>query len=95
MLRVASQHAPRSSSSIRVRRPAGGSGAGTDELQQLEVFAERALGGEATAVDRLARRVEVAAEACGLPAAVPAPAHSSVPELLAALDRLDQVLGRR
>ena len=74
----------------------GRSTAGSDELEQLEILAERALAGEATATARLAQRAEAAAAACGLPhEAVPAAAHHSVEELWRALDHLERGLPPR
>jgi hypothetical protein len=95
VLRVTSHALPRSGSGGWARRARGAPSAGPDDLRQLEALAERALAGEATAVDVLARRTALVAEACALPAAlVPAAAHRSVPELRRALDRVDEALGR-
>lgn len=67
-----------------------------DELEQLEALAERALGGEADATDRLARRAAAAATACGLSADAVAPAaHRDPVELAAALGRIERELGHR
>ena len=91
-----SRHGRRGPSGRPTSRVPGRSTGGSDELEQLEILAERALAGEATATARLAQRAEAAAAACGLPhEAVPAAAHHSLEELWRALEGLERGLPPR